>query len=111
MSCEIDGIADVWSETAHVARKSHQCDACREPICPGDKYVAHFIIYDGDTERVKRCWRCDLIYQHLKTLPELIYEEQPDIRLQCGHEYKEQWGIDPPPEIAAMAFALPGDFR
>jgi hypothetical protein len=36
-------------------------------------------------------------------------DEYCDPELNCGHEYEERWKESPPPEIAALAFWLPGD--
>lgn len=32
-----------------------------------------------------------------------------DRELRCGHSYEDVHGKPPPPEIAALAFALPGE--
>lgn len=59
--CEIDfdGYCDVWRETERTARKEHKCSSCGLLIIRGDKYIEHFDIYDGETNRSKCCMACD----------------------------------------------------
>jgi hypothetical protein len=40
-----------------------------------------------------------------------VYDERRVTARKCGREYPEEWGEEPPPEIAALAFALPGETR
>jgi hypothetical protein len=35
----------------------------------------------------------------------------PDIALNCGHEFKERWGREPPPELARLAFMTPSELQ
>ena len=91
------------------ARKAHACTACKGPIPAGHEYVRHVIIDEaGDKPSVtKRCMRCDAVYEHLLSITDCY--NQPKPALNCGHEYTEVHGHEPPPEIAALAFWLPGD--
>jgi hypothetical protein len=107
MSREVDGVYSVYSETRPKARKVHKCDACHESIQPGHFYMRVVAIFDGEAETIKRCMRCQTIHKHLRKLGDC--DMWPDERLNCGEEYKQHWGTDPPPEIAALAFALPGE--
>lgn len=93
----------VYAETTRKARKEHSCSACKETIRPGDYYVNVGIVCNGNAETIKRCLRCDKIHEHLRT--KAPGDTWPDDRLNCGHGYREMWGEDPPPEIAALAFA------
>ena len=92
------------------ARKEHVCYCCAETIRIGDSYVYEFGVFDGRPDEVKRCLRCQAIYEHL--LSRQTGEGQGvDRELNCGHEYKEVFREEPPPEIAALAFALPGELE
>jgi len=35
----------------------------------------------------------------------------PAERLDCGQSYKDEWGKEPPPEIAALAFKTGADMQ
>jgi hypothetical protein len=43
----------------------------------------------------------------------LLYHEPewPDLALNCGHEFKERWGREPPPELARLAFMTPAEIQ
>jgi len=101
----------VYNETGVRARKEHTCSACHEPIRPGDLYTRVAIIFEGSVEALKRCARCQAIHEHLRelSLEHRDGEMWPDERLNCGQDYAEEWGGEPPPEIAALAFLLPGE--
>ncbi len=113
MSVDVDGCWDAWSENTRRARKDHECDACDCVIRRGDLYVVHSFVYEHTASSVKRCLRCDAIYQHLVELfrEKRISDEAPDVRLDCGHEYRERWGVDPPPELAELAFMTPEEVQ
>jgi hypothetical protein len=49
---------DLWHEKARVARKAHECSACGSVIRPGDVYLVHFSLYEGDTNNEKCCFAC-----------------------------------------------------
>jgi predicted RNA-binding Zn-ribbon protein involved in translation (DUF1610 family) len=106
MSMEIDGVCEVYRDTLRTAKIQHTCSACKEPIRPGDRYVDHFSIFCDEKEYVKRCMRCETIYQHLLALSGS--DDAPDRSLNCGHSYRDIHGSEPPEEIAALAFAPPG---
>lgn len=110
MSAYGDEPVDVHAFHWPKARKQHECDACHETIRVGDKYVTETMLFDGAWETVKRCLRCEAIRKHLaKRMRGGDEGESPHWTLGCGHTYRERWGEDPPPEIAALAFALPGE--
>jgi predicted RNA-binding Zn-ribbon protein involved in translation (DUF1610 family) len=106
MSHAIDDVYEVYDERRPRARKPHACGACGEAIRVGDRYVSVFIVFDGDASTVKRCRRCQKIHEHLRGIDP--GEVWPDEHLACGEGYREHWGRDPPPEIAALAFAGAG---
>lgn len=93
------------------ARIAHTCHACREEIRPGQLYYSTFYVFDGNPHSFARCERCEAIYDHLseRLRKEGDPEEYCNDRLNCGHEYKERWNEEPPPQIAALAFWIPGD--
>ena len=105
MSGIFEYAAAVWSETTVAARKEHTCSACRETIPAGARYRRHVRINEpGDRPEVwKRCARCEAIYDHLCRTGG-PYDQGPEPALDCGHVYD-----DPPDDIAALAFALPGE--
>jgi hypothetical protein len=111
MSRECDGQYDIYDETNFRARKDHKCDACDETIRPGDVYTRVFMLYDGEKSHVKRCARCQKIHLHLRGLGDSGEQLWPDEELDCGEEYTRHWGVAPPDDIAALAFALPGETK
>ncbi len=107
MSRSCDETYEVYDERLVRARKPHTCDACTETIPPGVFYTRIGTVFDGDVDSFKRCMRCQTIHEHLRTLGD--GEMWPDERLNCGEEYRAHWGVEPPPEIAALAFLGPAD--
>lgn len=91
------------------ARKEHVCYCCAETIRVGDQYVYEFGVFDRRPDEVKRCLRCQAIYEHLLSR-HMSDDSTVDRELKCGHSYKEVFSEEPPEDIAALAFALPGDF-
>jgi hypothetical protein len=111
MSVSCDGRADVFQEYRRKARKRHVCDACNGAIRPGDLYNLEDVLYEGRWSHTVRCARCQLIFEHLVVMcrEHGDSEEWPDPELDCGHEYRERWEVDPPAWLAALAFWVPGD--
>lgn len=108
MSHSIDEYYSVYRETRRKARKQRACSACAEPILPGNTYFDICAIQGREKpECLARCERCQAIHKHLRSLEP--GEMWPAERLDCGEEYREHWGKEPPEHIAALAFALPGD--
>jgi hypothetical protein len=110
MSVAVEGTCDVWEINHRKARKQHECAACHETIPIGHVYANHFSVFEGTAETVKRCMRCELIYQHLCSI-----EEDPDFspaqRLDCGHSYEENWCRPPPDHVAKLAFMTPEEIQ
>jgi hypothetical protein len=99
-----DEPVEVWHETTHRARKEHRCWGCREMISPGATYQRTAIVFDGEAYARKHCMRCAKLLAALRERdPEAFNTDTLD--LNCG----EVW-TDPPEDVAALAFALPGDF-
>lgn len=109
MSHSIDDYYSVYKETETKARKEHQCSACSEPISPNQVYTRVQIVFDKSAETVKRCSRCQAIHIHLREKGR--GDTWPAERLDCGESYRDHWGEEPPEEIAALAFALPGEAK
>lgn len=105
MSGYYEDTADVYAETRRKARKEHACTACGETISPGHTYTVIRVIYDGGVSGLKRCARCQAMHVHLRS----VCDDWPKDELDCGHAYRDEHEMDPPPEIEALAFALPGD--
>lgn len=107
MSHGIDETYSVYNEVCRRARKDHTCDACEETISTGHRYMRVGIVFDGKGESVKRCLRCQAIHDHLKEMGK--GDTWPAEKLDCGESYESHWDGPPPNEIAALAFALPGE--
>lgn len=57
--CSIDlDPCSVWRETPRVARKPHLCDGCGQEIRPGDAYLVHFDIFEGEANNERACFVC-----------------------------------------------------
>jgi hypothetical protein len=117
VDCSDGEYADVDHERRVRAAKGHRCDACNEPIERGHLYVRHTLIYGGEVDVTIRCLRCDSIYQQLCEIHREHNKKPhgdrdwPDLALNCGHEYKERWGQEPPPELARLAFMTPEEMQ
>jgi hypothetical protein len=107
MSHQPDGTYDVYHEQQQTARKQHECEACDLKIEPGHRYTRLYVLFDGRKESYKRCSRCQLIHEHLRTLAP--GEMWPDERLNCGTLYESEWERPTPGWLAALAFWRPGD--
>lgn len=118
MSIDCDGgeRVDVDRERQVRARKEHKCHACKETIERGHLYIRHTLIYAREVDVTVRCLRCDAIYQRLVEIhreSNRVSDETdwPDLALNCGHEFKERWGREPPPELARLAFMTPAELQ
>lgn len=98
----------VFDEERRTAGRPHRCDACDEVIAKGQHYVRFFGVWGGMAEAVKRCLRCQAIFEHLVKRGRES-DMFPAQRLDCGETYRDHWGEDPPEHIDALAFALPGE--
>jgi hypothetical protein len=66
-------------------------------------------VFDGRAQGAKRCERCQTIHKHLRVKGD--GDMWPAEQLDCGEEYAAHWGKEPPEDIAALAFALPGETK
>jgi len=75
-----------------------QC-ACKRAIPAGSFYCAVSWVFEGSADSVKRCGACQKTHEHLRGKdPELW----PDERLNCGLKYEDEWGGEPPPDVARL---------
>ena len=111
MSQSYDEEAKVWSETHPKCRKVRECQACDEKIRVGDVYSRTAVLFDGKWETFVRCLRCNVMYHFLnkKICAHGDWDEACAPLLDCGHEYVENWGEEPPPEIVELAFLTPDE--
>lgn len=109
MSHVVDETYQVYRETQRTAQVSHTCSACAETVLPGHTYWVVAWVFVGKAQSVKRCERCQTIHLHLREKGN--GEMWPAERLNCGEGYLDHWGSEPPEEISALAFALPGEVR
>lgn len=100
---------DVQVNESPRARKPRKCMACKETIRVGDRYYRFKGLFDRKWDVYERCARCQKLFDHLSDRMRGDSEEFCDPLLNCGHTYQERWREEPPPEIAALAFALPGE--
>jgi hypothetical protein len=58
--CEVifDEVATVFVDKFRKARKTHRCQCCGSEIKPGDRYLRHFQICDGQAYDEKMCEAC-----------------------------------------------------
>jgi len=108
VSHNVNEVYSVYAEPRQRARKPHVCGACQETIPVGVVYTRVFALLDGVKSTTKRCWRCQAIHEHLRDMG-WSSGAWPAEDLACGEEYAVEWGVEPPPEIAMLAFALPWD--
>lgn len=109
MCGEADGYCDVYDSRDVVARKDHACMACHETIASGHTYRKTDSLYDGSWEHWKHCLRCWAIFDAIQDAMRDAYGPiaiEPG--LDCGERWEDNFG-PPPPEVEALAFALPGD--
>lgn len=96
----------VFDERERTAKKTYRCDACREAIDLGHRYVYVFGVWDGDSGQFRHCLRCSAIFSAIaKARPGVAI----DLELNCGETWQDALGVDPPEHVAALAFTLPGE--
>lgn len=58
---------DFHTTSVHVARKRHTCDVTKLPINPGDRYVRHVGVYEGDFYCARMLAQAAPVYERLNT--------------------------------------------
>lgn len=108
--CDLADPCDIWDGTWPRARKSHSCQACAETIEPGHLYHRLASLYEGQWDHWKHCRRCWAIFEAIvdKFRDDGAGPVAVDLGLDCGESWKDVFG-DVPPEVEALAFALPGE--
>lgn len=103
--CEdADEPSTIWNEEQRTARKEYACFACREPIQVGDAHRYTRSLYDGMWDQWRHCLRCAALLDALVTRNAGLSSVALD--LDCGETWEE-----PPPEVAALAFATREDMQ
>ena len=102
--------ADCYDQTFRTARKSHECHACDETIEPGHRYSVTSGNWDGMWEQFKHCMRCHAMFEaiHASWRANGYPNMGVAMDLNCGEDWADLFG-EPPPEVAALAFWLPGE--
>ena len=108
--CDSADSCDVWDVTHPVARKAHKCLACDETIEPGHMYHRTAMLFDGQWDHMLHCTRCHRIFIAIqgKNHAEGNGVVAIDPELDCGESWVDLFG-EPPIEIQALAFMLPGE--
>lgn len=105
VDCSDGDYPAVDTERTVVARKSHECCACKGTIRSGDRYIRRFIMWEGSPVVYIHCLRCRrmlaiLSREHFRRNTDTV----PAIKLDCGHTWEEVFDEPPPPEVARLAF-------
>ncbi len=99
------------STTQRRARKDHKCSCCGETIPRTHIYFRHFLIWGGTSDTIKRCARCQTLYEALvKSHPD-DQETAVALRLDCGHSYVDVYDEAPPSELERLAFMTPAEMQ
>lgn len=58
--CEFDYYdrPEIWNQKLVKARKPHKCNCCGVNISPGEIYLKHFSVFDGQAYAEKMCDPC-----------------------------------------------------
>lgn len=97
--------------TRQRARIEHKCSCCGETIPRTHFYFRQFLVWGGTIDTIKRCARCQALYDALVTSHPGDWETAVALRLDCGHSYREVYEADPPPELARLAFLTPDEMQ
>ena len=97
--------ADMYRIEHRHARVAHACTACGETIGRGMGYTSIFFVQDREPGTSKQCARCRAIWLAIAgvTSEPILFD------LDCEHSWRDTFGEDEPPDVAALAFMLPGD--
>jgi hypothetical protein len=102
-----DGPSAVWDEDVRRSRKDRCCSACHETIKRGDLYHSTRSLFDGSWTTIARCARCEAMYRFLGSVQGA--GDVCDERLDCGHEWEDNFFGEPPLVVQALAFLTPSE--
>lgn len=113
MSYEPDETYKVYNVVIRRARKEHRCCACGESIQRTHRYASVHIVDSEGANEIKRCLRCQAIHEAIIRAWRASgdYYMWPDERLNCGSDWKEEHGSEPPDDVARLAFLTPDDVQ
>lgn len=77
-----DGIADIYRTKPTIARKNHRCNECGRTVKPGEQYLYHFQVYEGEALTRRVCRGCAYVRQ-------LIH----DAAISAGCAEHESWPL------------------
>ena len=97
--------AAVWSPKHTRAREPQRCSVCKEQTAPGKLYVRLASCHEGRWSHTKHCSRCWSIFEAICKRT----RGPVDPMLDCGESWLDAFGEVEPPEVASLAFALPGE--
>lgn len=106
--CELaepDDCCTIWDETAPRARKRHSCDSCGGPIEPGEVYIRHKQLYEGDWDTQRACLACVVARETFESAHgdcSLSPRGFPEALLSCIHEGDERSDAKWAPMFAAL---------
>ena len=104
--CDLDIEASPVGTSRTVrARRGWTCCACGEGIPKGAEYRCNSWLFDGSWYYSRQCLRCWAMYRAIASRT----RDPVSVYLDCGTTWREAFGSDPPPEVEALAFALPGE--
>lgn len=98
-----DDLTTVWIDEWIRARKPRGCCACEIVIQPGEIYHMHKTLADGVWSKWDHCQRC---WTLCKALWKKLDGGGIELDFTCGETWES-----PPPEIEALAFALPAEMQ
>jgi hypothetical protein len=104
MSHEVDELYAVYRVTVRRSRRDRHCCACGLQIHAGDRYADVRMVFNDKAETLHRCGRCAVVHAHLVKQCGSS-DIWPDERLDCGLDYANEWGGDPPEDVQAVVFA------
>ena len=92
--------AEIFRDEWRRARKEHRCGACNGRIMAGERYIAHFQLFEGDASYSKCCSACAEIrgrfadaHEGAITSPEGLSYMLADC-VADGDEDSQQWQAD-----------------
>lgn len=107
--CDFDEKCKVLNADWVRARKQHECHACYETIRPGDRYHRVKNLFEDQWWEIKRCARCYKMWSMIDRAARDAGEDGAYALMDCGYVWSDIHDSEPPIELQALAFALPGE--